>query len=34
MECAIGGAVDSFLNIKKTGNYKKNLRAVKFKKLG
>jgi hypothetical protein len=34
MECAIGGAVDSFLSNKKTSAYKKKLRSIKFKKLG
>lgn len=34
MECGNGGSLDSFLNIKKTTNPKKNMRAVKFKNLG
>lgn len=34
MECGNGGSLDSFLNIKKTTNAKKNMRAIKFKNLG
>lgn len=34
MECGSGGSLDSFLNIKKTSNPKKNMRAIKFKGLG
>jgi len=34
MECGSGGSLDSFLNIKKTSNAKKNMRAIKFKNLG
>ena len=34
MECGNGGSLDSFLNIKKTTNPRKNMRAIKFKNLG